>query len=128
MSCFFFPVSAFCTKTLKRHFWTRVWSAQHPNAGQNIQQLLLQFLARIPLSLSFLCFICCLFVLGHKFDLLYFVNIIYNFNIIKSFKIVKRCPNYPSLNLQKIEISVQLTIIYCQFKNTLYKLQFIGFI
>ena len=26
-------------KMLKKHILTRIWSAQHPNAGQNIQQL-----------------------------------------------------------------------------------------
>ena len=36
ISCFSL---AFCIKMLKMTILTSVWSAQHPNAGQNIQQM-----------------------------------------------------------------------------------------
>ena len=35
----FSSFSAFQSKNLETQIWTRVWSAQHPNAGQNIQHL-----------------------------------------------------------------------------------------
>ena len=38
ISCFFRFFAAFAAKTLKMTISTSIWSAQHPNAGQNIQQ------------------------------------------------------------------------------------------
>ena len=37
----FLPFQLFCTKMLKKHILTSVCSGQHPNTGQNIQQLML---------------------------------------------------------------------------------------
>ena len=35
----FLPFFSFCTKTLKKHISSSVWSVQHPNTGWNIQQI-----------------------------------------------------------------------------------------
>ena len=59
ISCFYL---AFChSKMLKMTSWTSVWHAQHPNAGQNIQQLILNifysvFVHIAPLQIQYCMF------------------------------------------------------------------------
>ena len=48
--------SFFAEKTLKMTISTSVWSAQHPNAGRNIQQLLLRMKSSLLEVVNMRCF------------------------------------------------------------------------